>query len=121
MPTSSILKKMILKIKIFDEHLVSFKFKYDFNAFCYSKFTYLLLEINNGGGVFRTSGSCQVCQHESAVYDLIKSEEWEKEIISSTENAPDINEKHATANIKNIATFQRERLKGKLVTMLFIF
>ena len=112
---------MILKIKIFDEHLLSFKFKYDFNAFCYSKFTDLLLEINKGGGVFRTSGSCQVCQHESAVCDLIKSEEWEKEIISSTENAPDINKKHATGNIKNIATFQRERLKGKLVTMLFIF
>ena len=75
MSTSSILKKMILKIKIFDEHLLSFKFKYDFNAFCYSKFTDLLLEINKGGGVFRTSGSCQVCQHESAVCDLIKSEE----------------------------------------------
>ena len=36
MSTNSLLKKMVLER--FDEHLPFFKFKYDFNAFCYSKF-----------------------------------------------------------------------------------
>ena len=36
MSTNSLLKKMFLER--FDEHLPFFKFKYDFNAFCYSKF-----------------------------------------------------------------------------------
>lgn len=80
MSTISLLKKMVLKIKIFDQHLMSFKFKYDFNLFCYSKFTdfdnlYTLLEINRGGGIFKTSGSCQASQYESAVCDWVKPEE----------------------------------------------
>ena len=46
----------------FDEHLSFFKFKYDFNEFCYSKFQdfenlYTILTINKGSSVFRTSCS----------------------------------------------------------------
>ena len=53
--TNSVLKKMVLER--FDEHLPFFKFKYDFNAFCYSKFPdfenlYTFLTINNGISVF---------------------------------------------------------------------
>ena len=48
----------------FDEHLPFFKFKDDFNAFCYSKFPdfenlYTLLTMNKGSGVFRTSNCSQ--------------------------------------------------------------
>ena len=116
--TSSLIKKLFLKG--FDEHLLFFKFKYDFNSFCSSKFTdfdnlYTLFKINKGGGIFRSGGSGQACQHEAAVCDLEKPEELEKEIISSTENTPDIKEKHATGDIKTIATFKRERLKGKFI------
>ena len=51
MSTNPLLKKMVLER--FDEHLPFFKFKYDFNAFCYSKFPdfenlYILLTINKG-------------------------------------------------------------------------
>ena len=118
MSTSSLIKKLFLKG--FDERLLSFKFKYDFNSLCSSKFTdfdnlYTLLKINKGGGVFRSGGSGEACQHEAAVCDLGKPEELEKEIISSTENTPDIEEKHATGDIKTIATFKRERLKRKFI------
>ena len=117
MSTSSLIKKLALKR--FDEHLLSFKFMYGFSSFCSSKFPDFdvdtLLKISKGGGVFRTGGSVQACQHESVVCDLVKPEELEKEIISSTENTPDIKEKHATVDIRTIATFKRERLKGKFV------
>ena len=51
MSTNPLLKKMVLER--FDEHLPFFKFKYDFNAFCYSKFPdfenlYILLTVNKG-------------------------------------------------------------------------
>ena len=77
MSTNSLLKKMVLES--FDEHLLFFKFKYDFNAFCYSKFPdsenlCTLLTINKGRGVFRTSSSSQVSQDESAVFDLVYTE-----------------------------------------------
>ena len=77
MSTNSLLKKMVLER--FDEHLPFFKFKYDFNAFCYSKFPdfenlYTLLTINKGRGVFRTSSSSQASQDESAVFDLLYTE-----------------------------------------------
>ena len=70
----------------FDEHLPFFKFKYDFNAFCYSKFPdfenlYTLLTMNKGSGVFRISNSSQVSQDESAVCDFVKCERGENEII----------------------------------------
>ena len=77
MSTNSLLKKMVLER--FVEHLPFFKFKYDFNAFCYSKFPdfenlYTLLTINKGRGVFRTSSSSQASQDESAVFDLVYTE-----------------------------------------------
>ena len=77
MSTNSLLKKMVLER--FDEHLPFFKFKYDFNAFCYSKFPdfenlYTLLTINKVRGVFRTSSSSQASQDESAVFDLVYTE-----------------------------------------------
>ena len=77
MSTNSLLKKMVLER--FVEHLPFFKFKYDFNAFCYSKFPdfenlYTLLTINKGRGVFRTSSSSQASQDESAVFDLLYTE-----------------------------------------------
>ena len=60
--TNSLLKKMVLES--FDEHLLFFKLKYDFNAFCCSRFSgfeylYTLLTMNKGSGVFRTSNSSQ--------------------------------------------------------------
>ena len=63
----------------FDEHLLLFKFKYNFNAFCYSKFPdsdklYSLLTMNKGSGVFRTSSSSRASQDESAVCDFVKFE-----------------------------------------------
>ena len=45
----------------------------------------------------------------------------ERRKLRSTENTPDIKEKHATGNIKNIATFKRERLKGKFVSNNVIY
>ena len=77
MSTNSLLKKMVLER--FDEHLPFFKFKYDFNAFSYSKFPdfenlYTLLTMNRSSRVFRTSNSSQDGQDESAVCDFVKSE-----------------------------------------------
>ena len=77
MSKNSLLKKMVPER--FVEHLPFFKFKYDFNAFCYSKFPdfnnlYTLLTINKGRGVFRTSSSSQPSQDESAVFDLVYTE-----------------------------------------------
>ena len=93
MSTNSLLKKMVLER--FDEHLPFFKFKYDFNAFCYSKFPdfenlYTLLTMNKGSGVFRTSKSSQASQDDSVVCDVVKSEGGENEIINSAGNTPDI-------------------------------
>ena len=61
------LKKMVLER--FDERLPFFKFKHDFNAFCYSKCPdsenlYTLLAMNKGSRVFRTSSSSQACDSE---------------------------------------------------------
>ena len=77
MSTNSLLKKMVHER--FDEHLPIFKFKYDFDAFCYSKFPdfenlYTLLRLSKGSGVFRTSNSSQASQDKSAVCDFVKSE-----------------------------------------------
>ena len=88
MSTNSLLEKLVLER--FDKQLPFFKFKYDFNVFCYSKFPdfenlYTLLTINKGTGVFRTSSFSQASQDESAVCDLVKFERGgrENEIISS--------------------------------------
>ena len=40
----------------------------------------------------------------------------ENEIISSTDNTPDIEEKHGNGNINNITTNKGERLEGKLIS-----
>ena len=109
------------KLERYDEHLPFFKFKYDFNAFCYSKFPdfeniYILLTMNKGSGVFRTSSSSQVSQGESAVRDFVKSEGEENKIISSAGNTPDIEENHDNSNTNNIAKYKGERLKGKFVS-----
>ena len=65
------------------KHVHKFKFKYDFNAFCYFKFPdfeniYTLLTMNKVSGVFRTSVSTQASQGESAVCDFVKFEGGEK-------------------------------------------
>ena len=65
MSTNSLLKKMVLER--FDEQLPFFKFKHDFNAFCYSKFAafenlHTLLTMNKGIGVFKTNSSSQANQ-----------------------------------------------------------
>ena len=105
----------------FDEHLPFFIFKYDFNAFCYSKLPdfenlYTLLTMNKSNGIFRTSSSSQASQGESAVGDFVKSEVGENEITSSAGNTPDIEEIHDNGNINNIATYKGERLEGKFVS-----
>ena len=93
MSTNSLLKKMVLER--LNEHLPFFKFKYDFNAFCYSTFTdfenlYTLLTMNKGSSVFRTSSSSQASQNESAVCDFVNAEGGENEIVSHAWNTPDI-------------------------------
>ena len=105
----------------FDEHLPFFKFKYDFNAFCYSKFPdfenlYTLLTMNKGSSIFRDSSSSQASRVGSVVCDFIKSEGGENEVISSAVNTPDIEEKYDNGNINNKATYKRERLEGKFVS-----
>ena len=121
--TNSLLKKMVLER--FGEHLPFFNLKYDFNAFCYSKFPdfenlYTLLTINKGSSVTIlirvTYNSSQASQDESAVCDFVKSEGRENEIINSAGNTPDIEEKHNNGNINNIAIYSGERLEGKLVS-----
>ena len=109
------------KLERYDEQLPFFKFKYDFNAFCYSKFPdfenlYILLTMNKGSGVFRTSSSSQVSQGESAVRDFVKSEGEENKILSSAGNTPDIEENHDNSNTNNIAKYKGERLEGKFVS-----
>ena len=79
-------KKVVLEG--FDEDLPFFKFKYDFDAFCYSKSPdsenlYSLLVKDKVSGVFRTSSSSQPSQDGCAVCDFVKSEEGENDIISS--------------------------------------
>ena len=79
----------------FDEHLPFFKFKFDFNVFCYSKFPdfenlYTLLTINKGRSEFRTCNSSQTSQDEFTVCDFVNPEGGQNEIISSAEKTPDI-------------------------------
>ena len=86
MSSNLLIKKVVLEG--FDEDLPFFQFKYDFDAFCYSKFPdsenlYSLLIKDKGSGVFRTSSSSQPSQDECAVCDFVKSEEEENDIISS--------------------------------------
>ena len=105
MSTNSLLKKMVLER--FDEHLPFFKFKYDFNAFCYSKFPdfenfYTILTMNKGSGVFRTSNSSQASQDESAVCYFVKSEGGDNEIINSAGNILLILKKNMTMVISII-------------------
>ena len=74
MSTNWLLKKIILER--FAEHLPFSKFKYDFNAFCYSKFPeienlYTPFTMNKSSGVFRTSSSSQASQDESWVRFVI--------------------------------------------------
>ena len=78
----------------------------------------MLLTMNKGSGVFRTSSPSQASQDEYAVRDFVTSERegrgWgENEIISNGENTADIKEKHGNGNINNIATYKGERLEGK--------
>ena len=63
----------------FAEHLPLFEFKYDFNAFCYSKFPgfnnlYTFLNISKSSIVFRTCSSLQASQDGSAICDFVKPE-----------------------------------------------
>ena len=86
MSSNQLIKKVVLEG--FDEDLPFFKFKYDFDAFCYSKFPdsenlYSLLVKDKVSGVFRTSSSSQPSQDGCAVCDFVKSEEGENDIISS--------------------------------------
>ena len=109
------------KLERYDEHLPFFKFKYDFNAFCYSKFPdfenlHTLLTMNKGSGVFRTSNCSQASQDKSAVCDFVESGGGEIKIINSAGNTPDIEERHDNGNINNIATYKGERLEGKFVS-----
>ena len=90
---NSLLKKMVLER--FDERFPFFKFKFDFNAFCYSKFPdfenlYTLPIINKGRSAFRTCNSSQASQDGFTVRDFVKPEGGQNEIISSAEKAPDI-------------------------------
>ena len=94
--------------EIFDENLQFFSFKCDFNGFCYSKFPdfenlYTLLTINKGGSLFRASSSSQASHDESALFDFVKPEGGENEIINSAANTHDIEEKHGKGNFNNIA------------------
>ena len=112
-------KKIVLER--FAEHLPFFKFKYDFNAFCYFKFPeienlYTPLTMNKSSGVFRTSSSSQASQDESLVCDFVKSDGGENEIINHAGNTPDIKEKHDNNNTNNIAKYRGERLEGKFVS-----
>ena len=106
------------KLERYGENLPFFKFKYDFNAFCYFKFPdfenlYILLTKNKGSGAFRTSSSSQVSQGEFAVRDFVKSEGEENKIISSAGNTPDIEENHGNSNMNNTAKYKGERLESK--------
>ena len=55
-------------------------------------------------------------QDESAVYDFVKSDGEENEIINSAWNNPDVKENYDNGNINTIATYKRERLEGKFVS-----
>ena len=119
MSTNSLLKKTVLER--FDEHLPFFKFKCDFNAFCYSKFSDFenlctLLTMNKGSSFFRTSSSSQASQDEPAVCDFFKPEGEENEIISGVGNTSDTEEKHDNGSINNIVRYKGERLEGKFVS-----
>ena len=111
----------------FDEHLTFFKFKFDFNAFCYSKFPdfenlYILLTINKVRSAFRTCNSSQASQDGFTVRDFVKPDRGQNEIISRAEKTPDVEEKHENGNNNNIETFKRERLDvNSSVAMLLIF
>ena len=113
-------KTRLDKVERYDENLPFFKFKYDFNEFCYSKFPdfenlYILLTMNKGSGAFRTSSS-QVSQGESAVRNFVKSEGEENKIISSAGNTPDVEENHDNSKMNNIVKYKGEKLKGKFAS-----
>ena len=114
-------KRMVLE-RIDDlKHLPFFKFKDNFNAFCYSKSPdfenlYTLFTINKGSGDFRTSSSSKGSQDESVVCDFVKSEGGDNEITSSAGNTPDIEKKHDNVNMNNIAKYKGERLESKFVS-----
>ena len=55
-------------------------------------------------------------QDESVVYDFVKSDGEENEIINSAWNNPDVKENYDNGNINTIATYKRERLEGKFVS-----
>ena len=55
-------------------------------------------------------------QDESTVYDFVKSDGEENEIINSAWNNPDVKENYDNGNINTIATYKRERLEGKFVS-----
>ena len=114
-------KTRLDKVERYDENLPFFKFKYDFNEFCYSKFPdfenlYIRLTMNKGSGAFRTSSSSQVSQGESAVRNFVKSEGEENKIISSAGNTPDIEENHDNSKMNNIVKYKGEKLKGKFAS-----
>ena len=49
------------------------------------------------------------------VWDSAKCKGGENEIVSSVGDTPDSAEKHDNGNINNIATYKRDRLKGKFL------
>ena len=67
--------------------------------------------MHKGSSVFRTSSFSQASQDESVVCHFVRSEGGENEIISSAGNTPDIN---------NIASYEGDRLEGKLVATLLM-
>ena len=118
--TNSSLKKMVLER--FDEHLPFFKFKYDFSAFCYSKFPdleylYTFLTMTKSSCVFRTSSSSEDSHDESALCDFVKPEGGENQIISSAENNSDIEKTYENGNISHIVrTCKGEKLDAKFLS-----
>ena len=107
--TNSLHKKLVLER--FDEYLPFFKFKYDFNAFCYFKSSdfeniYPLFIIKKVSSTFKSSSSSQASQAKPVICDFVKPEEEENKIINSAENTPDIDEKHEKENFNNKTTFK---------------
>lgn len=77
MSMNSLLKEMVLER--LEEYLPFFKFKFDSNACCYSKFPDFqnlctLLTMNKGSSVFKTNSSSQASQDDSTVFDIVKPE-----------------------------------------------
>ena len=74
----------------------------------------MLLTMNKGSGVFRTSSPSQASQDEYAVRDFVTSEGVGGD--GRAENTADIKENYGNGNINNIATYKGERLEGKFVS-----